>query len=102
MRNAPIFTDDTIVFGILMLLLGLVFYTSGKEEGFWKKFYGVVPALLMCYLLPAILNSFNCFATMAFKVVMALAQFAEEPTALNSHLLPVKAKGEVLFLSVLS
>jgi len=59
MRNAPFFTDDTIVFGILMLLLGLVFYTSAKEEGFWKKFYGVVPALLMCYLLPAILNSFN-------------------------------------------
>lgn len=26
----------------------------------------------------------------------------EEPTALNSNLLPVKAKGDVLFLSVLS
>lgn len=59
MRNAPFFTDDSIVFGILMLLLGFVFYTSAKEDGFWKKFYGVVPALLMCYLLPAILNSVN-------------------------------------------
>ena len=59
MRNAPFFTDDTIVFGILMLLLGFVFYTSGKEQGFWKKFYGIVPALLMCYLLPAILNLMN-------------------------------------------
>ena len=59
MRNAPFFTDDTIVFGILMLLLGFVFYTSNKQEGFWKKFYGIVPALLMCYLLPAVLNSLN-------------------------------------------
>lgn len=59
MRNAPFFTDDTIVFGILMFLLGFVFYTSNKEEGFWKKFYGIVPALLMCYLLPAVLNSLN-------------------------------------------
>lgn len=59
MSNAPFFTDDTIVFGLLMLLLGFVFHTSSKEEGFWKKFYGVVPALLMCYLLPAILSSLN-------------------------------------------
>ena len=48
------------------------------------------------------LKSFNCLATMAFKVVIALEQFAVEPTALNSNLFPVKANGEVLFLSVLS
>jgi uncharacterized membrane protein len=59
MEKAPYFTDDTIVFGLLMILLGFVFYTSSKEEGYWKKFYGVVPALLMCYLLPAILSSLN-------------------------------------------
>ena len=53
MNNAPFFTDDTIVFGLLMILLGFVFHTSSKEEGFWKKFYGVVPALLMCYLFQA-------------------------------------------------
>ncbi len=33
---------------------------------------------------------------------MALAQLALEPTARNSNLFPVKANGEVLFLSVLS
>lgn len=59
MSNAPFFTDDTIVFGLLMLLLGFVFHTSSKKQGFWKKFYGVVPALLMCYLLPAIFSSLN-------------------------------------------
>lgn len=59
MSNAPFFTDDTIVFGLLMILLGFVFHTSSKEEGFWKKFYGVVPALLMCYLLPAVFSSLN-------------------------------------------
>lgn len=59
MHNPPFFTDDTIVFGLLMLLIGIVFHTSSKEEGFWKKFYSVVPALLMCYLLPAIFSSFH-------------------------------------------
>ena len=57
MENAPVFTNDAIVFGLLMIALGFVFLTSSRETGFWKKFYSVVPALLMCYLLPAIFNS---------------------------------------------
>jgi hypothetical protein len=47
-------------------------------------------------------NSFNCLATIVFNVVIAFEQFADEPTALNSNLFPVKANGDVLFLSVLS
>lgn len=57
MEDSPVFTNDAIVFGLLMLALGFVFLTSSKETGFWKKFYSVVPALLMCYLIPAIFNS---------------------------------------------
>jgi len=57
MENAPFFTNDAIVFGILMISLGFVFYTSARKEGFWNKFYSVVPALLMCYLIPSIFNS---------------------------------------------
>ncbi len=59
MDNLPLFTNDAIVLGLLMLALGFVFFTSSKKEGFWYKFYKVVPALLMCYLIPAILNSLN-------------------------------------------
>jgi len=59
MENAPLFTNDAIVLGILMVSLGFVFLTSTKETGFWKKFYSIVPALLMCYLIPAIFNSLN-------------------------------------------
>ena len=62
MKNAPFFTDDTIVFGLLMLLLGFVFYTSSIKEGFWKKFYIIFPSLLMCYLLPSIFSSLNIIA----------------------------------------
>lgn len=51
------FTDDTLIFGLLCLCLGFVFYTSSIKTGFWKKFYGIVPGVLMCYLLPAILAS---------------------------------------------
>jgi uncharacterized membrane protein len=55
--STPIFTQDTIALGILMLALGFVFYTSAKKTGFWSKFYNIVPALLMCYLIPAIFTS---------------------------------------------
>lgn len=51
------FTDDTVIFGLLCLCLGFVFYTSSLQSNFWKKFYSVVPTVLMCYLLPAILAS---------------------------------------------
>ncbi len=54
-----LFTDDKIVFGLLMLCLAVVFYTSNLKSAGWQKFYKYVPALLMCYLLPAILNSFG-------------------------------------------
>ncbi len=57
MENAPFFTNDTVVFGILMLCLGAVFYTASINKGFWKSFYKFVPAILLCYLIPAIFNS---------------------------------------------
>jgi uncharacterized membrane protein len=55
--NQPLITNDAVVFGLLALCLGFIFYTSSIQTGFWKKFYSVVPAVLMCYLLPSILSS---------------------------------------------
>ncbi len=51
------FTNDAVVFGILMLSLGFVFYTESRDSGFWKKFYKIIPGLLMCYFIPAVFNS---------------------------------------------
>jgi uncharacterized membrane protein len=56
---APLIANDAVVLGILMAILGFVFWTSSRQDGFWKKFYGIVPALLLCYLLPSVLNSFG-------------------------------------------
>lgn len=50
-------TNDAVVLGLLAIVLGSVFWSSSREDGFWKKFYGVVPALLLCYLIPAVFNS---------------------------------------------
>jgi uncharacterized membrane protein len=55
----PIFTNDAIVFGILMLSLGFVFYTESLKTGFWPKFYKIVPGLFMAYFIPAIFTTFS-------------------------------------------
>ncbi|MDO5981609.1 DUF819 domain-containing protein [Flavivirga spongiicola] len=68
MNNQPLFTNDTIAFGLLMLMLALVFYTSSIKKGFWAKFYSIVPALLMCYLLPAVLNSLGLISPETSKI----------------------------------
>ena len=75
MENAPLFTNDAIVLGILMISLGFVFYTSGKEEGIWKKFYSVVPALLMCYLIPAIFNSLNIISDESSQLYFVASRY---------------------------
>ena len=54
-KERPVFAKDEIVFGLLAIVLAFVFYTSHKQSTFWKKFYVVIPALLLCYLVPAIL-----------------------------------------------
>ncbi len=56
MNSLP-FSADPIVAGILCLCLAFVFHTSRSVRPFWVKFYKVVPALLMCYILPAICRS---------------------------------------------
>ena len=57
------FTNDAIVFGILMISLGFVFYTESIKYGFWNKFYKVIPGLLMCYFIPAIFNSIGIISS---------------------------------------
>jgi len=58
----PIFTNDAIVFGILMLSLGFVFYTENIKTGFWSKFYKIVPGLFMAYFIPALFTTFRVIA----------------------------------------
>ena len=55
--NTPLFTNDAIVFGILISILAFVFTTSKSENPFWKKFYKYIPTLLLCYFIPSIFNS---------------------------------------------
>src|SRR5699024_5473398 len=54
---APVFTNDAVVLGILLLILALIFITSNSNNPKWQKFYTFVPSLLLCYFIPSIFNS---------------------------------------------
>ncbi|MEO6226937.1 MAG: DUF819 family protein [Thermomonas sp.] len=55
--STALITNDAAVLGLLAAILGFVFWGASREQGVWKKFYAVIPAILPCYLLPAIANS---------------------------------------------
>jgi uncharacterized membrane protein len=52
-------TNDAVVMGLLMLILAFIFKTSASSNPFWKKFYTVLPMLLLCYFLPSLLTTFG-------------------------------------------
>lgn len=58
----PLITKDSVIFGLLMLALGFVFFSESKEFGFWGKFYKIVPALFVAYMLPALLTTLGLIA----------------------------------------
>ncbi len=52
-------TNSATAFGLLTLILGLIFYSSQSDHPVLKRFYQIIPALLLCYFLPSLLNTFN-------------------------------------------
>ena len=58
-ESHALITNDAVVLGLLMALLAFVFRTSSSDNPSLKKFYGIVPMLLLCYFLPSLLNTFN-------------------------------------------
>jgi uncharacterized membrane protein len=49
--------SDAVIFGLLLATLGGIFWTTESKHPFWRRFYQYVPAVLLCYFLPAIYNS---------------------------------------------
>ena len=54
-QSTPLITNDAVVFGILVLILALIFKTSKMKV--FGRFYKYVPTLLLCYFIPSILSS---------------------------------------------
>lgn len=53
----PLITNDAVVFGLLMAILATIFVTSHSSKPGLKKFYRIVPSLLLCYFIPSVFTS---------------------------------------------
>ncbi len=92
MESTPYFTNDAIVFGLIAWALAFIFYTSSKKEGFWSKFYGVIPALLLCYLIPAIFNSLGLIDAESSQIYYVASRYLL-PASLVLMTLSINLKG---------
>lgn len=75
MKETALITNDATVLGLLLLVLGLIFYTQTLKSGFFKKFYTYIPALLLCYFIPGILNTFNIIDGEASQLYFVASRF---------------------------
>jgi uncharacterized membrane protein len=49
--------NDAVILGLLAATLGAIFWTTQSGHPFWRGLYKYVPALLLCYFLPALYNT---------------------------------------------
>jgi uncharacterized membrane protein len=70
-----VFTNDAVVLGILIGVLALIFGTSHSSNPTLKKFYKYVPALLLCYFIPSILNSMGLISGEGSKLYFIASRY---------------------------
>ena len=91
--SSALIQNDIVLFGLIAATLGVVFWTSVRETGFWKKFYAYVPALLLCYFIPGIYNSIGLIDGNASKLYNPVASRVLLPAALVLLTLTIDLKG---------
>ncbi len=74
-HSEPLLTNDAVIFGILMLILAVIFKTAASERPFWKKFYTFVPIILLSYFLPSLLNTFGIVDAEASQLYFVASRY---------------------------
>lgn len=85
--------NNAVVFGLLMLTLSLIFASASSKLKFFQKFYRFVPALLLCYFIPAIYNSTGLINAEQSEALYSIASRYLLPASLVLLCLNVDLKG---------
>jgi uncharacterized membrane protein len=80
--HTALINNDIVLFGLLAATWGVVFWTSSRPGGFWKKFYDLVPPLLLCYFIPGIYNSVGLINGQASHLYSSVASPVLLPASL--------------------
>ena len=93
--STALISNDIVLFGLIAATLGAVFWTSSRQTGGWKRFYGVVPPLLLCYFIPGIFNSIGLIDGSASKLYNPVASRVLLPASLVLLTLTIDLKGVI-------
>ncbi|MGV8959582.1 MAG: DUF819 domain-containing protein [Stenotrophomonas sp.] len=91
--TTALITNDIVGLGLIAATLGLVFHLSSRTDGFWRKFFTWVPALLLCYFIPAIYNTAGVIDGHTTKLYNPVARDVLLPAALVLLTLSIDLKG---------
>lgn len=89
----PLITNDIVVIGLIAATLGAIFWTASGPNAFFRKFYTYVPALLLCYFIPALYNTFGLIDGRETSLYAPVARDALLPAALVLLTLSVDLRG---------
>lgn len=92
MTEIPLFTNDAVVLGILMSLLGFVFWSESSDHPWFRKFYKYVPALLVCYFLPSVVSTLGIISGEHSQLYFVASRYLL-PTSLVLLTLSIDFKG---------
>lgn len=74
-EKTALITNDAVVLGILMSILGFVFWTSKSNHIIFKKLFKFVPPILLCYFLPGVLNTFGVISGSESKLYTIASRY---------------------------
>lgn len=74
--------NDIVVLGLIAATLGAILWGASGPTPFLKKFFAVVPALLLCYFVPAIFNTSGLIDGHATTLYNPIARDVLLPAAL--------------------
>lgn len=72
---SALITNDAVVLGLLAAILGAVFWASNLSHPWAKRFFTVIPAILLCYFLPSLLTTFGVVDPETSKLYFIASRF---------------------------
>ncbi len=80
--TASLITNDIVLFGLIAATLGAIFWAADSDIPAFRRFFKFVPALLLCYFIPAIYNTTGLIDGVGTKLYNPIARDALLPAAL--------------------
>jgi uncharacterized membrane protein len=98
--------EDVLIALALLVITVAVWYTSHRESGFWKKLYTFVPPMILLFLIPSILGSFDIIpggdsasARFALSTLLPITLLLMTMTINFHDILALSRKSVMIFLA---